>query len=127
MKFIIFFLSSIALFANADSCVVSDAAEQQYNDLHSNKVTIESTLNSSNYFVTINLPDSIENKSLNAVWLVSDSIEEPTFTAPLKVFHEGEQLVAWYSIDSGLIRKDYIIVGFGGDCGPSIVKEVIYQ
>ena len=90
MKFIIFFLSSIALFANADSCVVSDAAEQQYNDLHSNKVTIESTLNSSNYFVTINLPDNIENKSLNAVWLVSDSIEEPTFTAPLKVFHEGE-------------------------------------
>ncbi|MBC7007057.1 hypothetical protein BIZ38_01185 [Pseudoalteromonas sp. BZK2] len=127
MKFIILFLSSIAFFANADSCIVNDAAEQQYNDLHSKKVSIESTLNRYNYFVTINLPDSIENQSLNAVLLVSDSIEEPKFTAPLKVFHEGEQLVAWYSIDASLIRKDYIVVGFGEDCGPSIVKEVIYQ
>ncbi|WP_304637629.1 MULTISPECIES: hypothetical protein [Pseudoalteromonas] len=127
VKFIILFLSSIAFFANAESCVVTDADEKQYNDLHSNKVTIESTLNSSNYFVTINLPDSIENQSLNAVWLVSGSIEEPTFTAPLKVFHEGEQLVAWYSIDADLIRKEYIVVGFGRDCGPSIVKEVLYQ
>tara|TARA_B100001105_G_C22100698_1_gene318974 strand:+ start:40 stop:426 length:387 start_codon:yes stop_codon:yes gene_type:complete len=127
VKYIILLIVTISCLANADSCVVTDADEKQYNDLHSNKVTIESTLNSSNYFVTINLPDSIENQSLNAVWLVSGSIEEPTFIAPLKVFHEGEQLVAWYSIDAGLIRKDYIVVGFGGDCGPSIVKEVIYQ
>ena len=123
MKYIILLIVTISCISNADSCVLTDADEKQYNDLHSNKVTIESTLNSSNYFVT----NSIEDQSLNAVWLVSGSIEEPTFTAPLKVFHEGEQLVAWYSINADLIRKDYIVVGFAGDCGPSIVKEVLYQ
>ena len=66
MNYIILLILTISCLAYADSCVVTDAVEKQYNDLHSNKVTIESTLNSSNYFVTINLPDSIENQSLNA-------------------------------------------------------------
>jgi len=127
VRFIILFLSTLSLFANADSCFVTDAAERKYNDLHGNKVEIETSLNSSDYFVTINLPDSIENQNLNSVWLDSDSIEEPTFTAPLKVFHEGEQLVAWYNIDAGLVRKHFIIVGFGEGCRPNIVKEVFYH
>lgn len=60
MRFIFLILSALSLFANADSCVVTDAAEQKYNDLHDNKVIIETSLNSSDYSVTINLPDSIE-------------------------------------------------------------------
>ena len=127
MKFIFLILSALSLFANADSCIVTDAVELKYNELHSNKVTIETSLNSSDYSVTINLPDSIENQELNSVWLVADSLEKPTFTAPLKVFHEGEQLVAWYNIDAGLVRKHFVVVGFGESCSPNIIKEVFYQ
>ena len=100
---------------------------QEYNALHGDKVVIETSIDSSNYIVTINLPDSINNQDLSSVWLVADNIEEPTFVAPLEIFHEGEQLVSWYNIDAGLVRKHFIIVSFGDGCRPSIIKEVLYQ
>ena len=127
MKYIILFLSTISCFVNADSCSITEAARQEYNDQHRNKVTVEVSLDDSDYFVTINLPNSIENQNLNSVLLVSENIEKPTFVAPLKVFHEGEQLVSWYSVDAGLIQKHFIVVGFGEGCRPNIVKEVLYQ
>lgn len=125
MKFIAFFLATFSSFSFADTCFVTEAMKHEYNAKHQNKISIEALLNDSEYSVIVNLPDSIEGQSLDSVFLVSDSVEEPSFAAPLKVFQQDEQLVAWYNIDVGMVCRHFILVDFEG-CAPSIVKEVLY-
>ncbi|WP_371185451.1 hypothetical protein [Thalassotalea maritima] len=126
MKLIVVFLATLSFFSFADSCSITEAMAHEYNDRHQHKVTVETALNDSEYIVTINLPNTVEGQSLYSVWLVSDSVEEPSFVAPLDVSQEGEQLVAWYNINAGMVRRHFIVVSFSEGCTPSIVKEVFY-
>jgi len=111
----------------AESCFVTAEMKEEFNSKYSDKVIVDVSVVGSKFTVTINLPDEMEDQSLYSVLLASDSIEDPTFIAPLEVFHEGEQLVTWYEIDAGLIRKHFIIIGLKEYCAPSIIKEVLYQ
>ncbi|MBD3586082.1 hypothetical protein HHX48_10060 [Salinimonas sp. HHU 13199] len=111
----------------ASSCIVTDELREQFNSKHGEKVTIDTTLRDSNYSVTIKLPESIEGQSSYSVWLVSDSLVEPTFIFPLDLYEEDNLTVAWYEIDAGLVRKHFVIVSLNDYCAPSLFKEVFYQ
>lgn len=111
----------------ASSCIVTDELREQFNSKHGEKVTIDTTLRDSNYSVTIKLPESIEDQSAYSVWLVADSLVEPTFIFPLDLYEEDNRTMAWYEIDAGLVRKHFVVVSLNDYCAPSLFKEVFYQ
>ncbi|APD86460.1 hypothetical protein BM527_10385 [Alteromonas sp. Mex14] len=111
----------------ASSCIVTDEMRDQFNSKHGEKLTIDTALRDSNFSVTIKLPENIEGQSSYSVWLISDSLEEPTFIFPLDLYEEDNQTMAWYEIDAGLVRKHFVVVSLNDYCVPSLFKEVFYQ
>ncbi len=121
----------LLLFVNfgsfASPCIVTDEIREQFNSEHSEKVIINAVLRDSNYLVTIKLPESINGQSSYSVWLVSDSLEEPTFIFPLDLYEDDNRTMSRYEIDAGLVRKHFVVVSLKDYCAPSLVKKVFYQ
>lgn len=127
MKLFFLVLFVLSFHVKATSCIVTDEMQQDSNLKYGDRISIDTKLNESNYYILIKLPDQINNGKLNAVWLFSDSMEEPTFVAPLEIFEEDGQAVSWYEIDAELVRSHFIAVSFGEECGLSVIKEVFYK
>ena len=127
MRLIFLLLLLVNFGCLASSCIVTDEMREQFNSKHVEDVAIDTTLRDSNFSVTIKLPESIEGQSSYSVWLVSDSLEEPTFIFPLDLYEEDNQTKAWYEIDAGLVRKHFVVVSLNDYCAPSIFKDVFYQ
>ncbi|MCG7530667.1 hypothetical protein MHM98_04755 [Psychrobium sp. MM17-31] len=126
MKLFYLFFVFISFNTEALTCVVTDEMQSEDNRKYGDKLSIETRLKESNYIVEIKLPQKIDNGKIKNIALFADSVKEPTFFAPLETFEEDGNILTWYSIDSGFIRKHFIVVSFGDDCGSSIIKEVIY-
>ncbi|WP_202942504.1 hypothetical protein [Alteromonas macleodii] len=127
MRLIFLLLLLVNFGCLASSCIVTDEMRAQFNSKHVEDVAIETALRDSKFSVTIKLPESIEGQSSYSVRLVSDSLEEPTFTFPLDLYEEDNKTKAWYEIDAGLVRKHFVVVSLNDYCAPSIFKEVFYQ
>ncbi|GBL06332.1 hypothetical protein [Glaciecola sp. KUL10] len=127
--FLVFIFLAFEVVADipASGCAVTDEMQRENNLKYGDKISIETHLRDSNYYVLIQVPSQINSGKVNAVWLFSDSIEEPTFVAPLETYEEDSTILAWYEIDAGLIRRHFIAVSFGEDCGLSVIKEVFYK
>ena len=126
MKFI--FLALFALtFQVQAGCAISEEMQLDFNQKYGDDISIELKTNDSSYYVVIRLPPILDEKEFEAVWLFSDSVDEPPFIAPLQTFREGDEYVAWYEIDAGLIRRHFVAATFGNDCGTSVIKEVFYR
>jgi hypothetical protein len=126
VKFILLALFILAFQVQA-GCSISEETQRGLNQKYGNDISIETKLRDSSYYVVISLPLTITNQEFKAVWLFIDSIDEPTFVAPLETFQEGDKFIAWYEIDADLIRTHYVGTSFGEDCGISVIKEVIYR
>lgn len=131
MRFFFLVFISLAFDVVADvpdsGCSVTDEMQQEMNIKYGDTISIETNLRESSYYVVIQTPSEINNGKIKAIWLFSDSMEDPTFIVPLETYEESDSVLAWYEIEAGLIRRHFIFVSFGDGCGSSVVKEVIYR
>ncbi|WP_445427394.1 hypothetical protein [Alishewanella sp. HL-SH05] len=126
MKLIFIALFALTFQAHA-GCDISEETQRDYNQKYGDHISIETTLRDSSYYVVASLPTAIDNQKFKAVWLFADSVDEPSFVAPLETFQEGDMFLAWYEIDAGLIRRHFVAAKFGEDCGTSVIKEIFYK
>ena len=126
--FLIFLFGSSKVFAA--SCYFSDEMLAEYNAKYAEKLTIKVKENDSKYLVNIELPKTINGKDFNFVWLVSDSVDSPSFSAQLATFEGDNEYWAWYEIDAAMIRRHIFLASYGetvNDCPFNLSKEVFYN
>ncbi len=126
MRCLFVLLYTVSFYVSA-GCSVSDEMQQEWNEKYENEINIETKLNDSSFYVVINLPEYINNQKFKSVLLLSDSIDKPTFAAPLQTYFEDGKFNTWYDIDAGQITRHFVVASFGEDCLTSVIKEVYYQ
>lgn len=110
----------------ATSCYITEEQRTENSIKYQDQVEIEITLSDSDYSVMISIPSQIGELPFQGVFLVTDSLEDPTFFTQLQPFEENGKNVAWYTINTGLIRRHFIVASFG-ECSMDVFREVLYH
>ena len=76
----------------ATSCYITEEQRTENSIEYQDQVEIEITLSDSDYSVMISIPSQIGELPFQGVFLVTDSLEDPTFFTQLQPFEENGKM-----------------------------------
>jgi hypothetical protein len=123
----LFFLYLLSFVSSASSCIQTDEQVAIWSSKYIHLFNVSTQENNSSFSVTVSLPDKINEKMFNSVWVVVGDQDDPLMALPTTVIEEEGKTKAWF-IAKPIDAEEYVFLfSYGKSCGVAIEVPVEFK
>lgn len=107
----------ISFFSNATSCHITDKQFENWNQHYSHLFKVEKTNKAGDFSVITSFPKAIDGLKFQNAGVFKDSLDNPTFFAPIQPINENGILKIWFTGKAKSKEHYFLSFSYGEGCG----------